>query len=1099
VGDDRGAETQPSASAPETTDAGPVVVGIGASAGGLAALKTMFARIEPTGRLAYVVVVHLSPDHESHLAELLQPSIPLPVQQVTETVRLEPDRVYVIPPNRNLTAVDTHLRLSPLEEQRSRRAPVDHFLRTLAATHDGHAVGVILTGSGSDGALGLKEVKLRGGLTIVQDPADAEYDGMPQGAISTGLVDLILPVAEIPAAIERYTAIEPRLHLPEGGHDATNEQAQMLQRLFGQVRARTGRDFSHYKRSTIVRRIRRRMQLAGIEDFGEYVVHVRDHTEEARQLADDLLITVSSFFRDPAIFDALESDVIPTLFEDKGPEDEIRVWSVGCATGEEAYSLAMLLLEAAERHDAPPRIQVFASDLHERSLERAREGLYTGDIETDVSGARLRRFFRPVDGSYQIRDEVRDVVMFASHNLLGDPPFSRLDLIACRNVLIYLQRGVQTDVMQVFHYALNAHGWLMLGSSETLEPSERFRVADQRRGLYRARNVAAEAPRLPLFPLARPRATILPPARPDAPRPVPLVQVHRRLIEEHAPPSALIGPDDKVLRLSAGAGRYFVLPAGELTASAFKLVRRELVVELRAGLHRVRTSGESFSSPPIAFDHDGAVERVVLHVHPSDVPEEDGFAIAVFQRLEVPAEAPLTDDDVTHEPASAIVEGRLTEAETDRDIARHRLQVIIEEYETSQEELRASNEELQSSNEELRSTLEELETSREELQSVNEELQTVNQENRHKVEELAQMSSDLQNLLAATDIATLFLDRELRILRFTPSVGELFNVLATDRGRPLSDISTKLSYDALVDDARLMLRHLAPIERELQDDRGRWYLTRMLAYRSAEDRIEGVVITFVDITSRKQVEEELREAHATLEARVEQGTRQVRELAGRLTLAEQEARRRIGQVLHDDLQQQLYGIRTKLSFVTDELAAGRVDTATAILTEVEGLLDESVDITRQLTVDLSPPLLESDGLAEALSWLVTHMADLHRLKVELDIARPVVVDDRHLRALLFQVARELLFNVAKHSGATEAGLHLSAADGEVLMVVSDAGRGFDLDEVGDRATGLGLPTIRERLRFAGGAVEIRSGVGNGTVVLVRAPIGSRSQHDGVVG
>ena len=1098
MGEDGRAGAEPTGSGRGTAATEPVVVGIGASAGGLAALKTLFAGIEPNGRLAYVVVVHLAPDHESHLAEILQPSSPLPVQQVTETVRLTADRVYVIPPNRNLSAVDTHLRLSPLEEQRSRRAPVDHFLRTLASNHDGHAVGVILTGSGSDGALGLKEVKLRGGLTIVQDPVEAEYDGMPRGAISTGLVDLVLPLAEIPAAIERYTATEPALHLPDEGHDATTEQARMLQRLFGQVRARTGRDFSHYKRSTIVRRIRRRMQLAAIADFGEYVDHVRDHSEEARQLADDLLITVSSFFRDPAIFDALESDVIPTLFEDKGPDDEIRVWSVGCATGEEAYSFAMLLVEAAERHDAPPRIQVFASDLHERSLERAREGVYTGDIETDVSGVRLRRFFKSVEGGYQVRDEVRDVVTFASHNLLGDPPFSRLDLIACRNVLIYLQRSVQVDVMQVFHYALRAQGWLLLGSSETLEPSERFRVADQRRGLYRARNVAAEAPRLPVFPLARPRGAAPRPPRPDAPRPVPLVQIHRRLIEEHSPPSALIGPDDKVLRLSAGAGRYFVLPAGELTASAFKLIRRELVVELRAGLHRVRASGESWISPPIAFDHDGAVERVELHVHRSEVPEEDGFAIAVFQRVEVSAEPPDGDDGAGHEPATAIVEGRLTEAETDRDIARQRLHVIIEEYETGQEELRASNEELQSSNEELRSTLEELETSREELQTVNEELQTVNQENRHKVEELARMSSDLQNLLTATDIATLFLDRELRILRFTPSVGELSNVLATDHGRPLSDISTKLGYDALVDDARLVLRHLAPIERELQDDRGRWYLTRILAYRSAEDRIEGVVITFVDITSRKQVEDELREAHATLEARVEQGTRQVRELAGRLTIAEQEARRRIGQVLHDDLQQQLYGIRTKLSFVTDELAAGRVDAATAILTEVEGLLDESVDITRQLTVDLSPPLLESDGLAEALSWLVTHMADLHGLQVEVDIAGPVVVDDRHLRALLFQVARELLFNAAKHSGVTEAGLHLSAADGEVLLVVSDAGRGFDLDEVGDRTPGLGLPTIRERLRFAGGTVEIRTGVGNGTVVVVRAPIGSRSQRDGAV-
>ena len=466
------------------------MVGIGASAGGLAALKSLLGQVEPDGRSAYVVVVHLSPDHDSHLAELLQPSIQLPVQQVTETVPLEADRIYVIPPNRNLSAVDTHLRLSPLEEQRALRAPVDHFLRTLAATHDGHSVAVILTGTGSDGALGLKEVKQRGGLTVVQDPSEAEYDGMPQAAISTGLVDLVLPLGEIPGAVERYTTTEPTLDLPEDGRDATTDQAQMLQRLFAQIRARTGRDFTHYKRSTIVRRIRRRMQIAAIEDFDEYVEYLRHHSDEARLLADDMLITVSSFFRDPANFEQLQSDVVPALFEGKGPGDEIRIWSVGCATGEEAYSLAMLLLEEAERHSDPPSVQVFASDLHERSLQRAREGLYTGDIESDVSAARLSRFFTRVDGSYRVREQVREIVTFASHNLLSDPPFSRLDLIACRNVLIYLQRSVQDDVLRVFHYALRPQGWLLLGSSETIEPSEQFRVADRQRSVYRSRNVA---------------------------------------------------------------------------------------------------------------------------------------------------------------------------------------------------------------------------------------------------------------------------------------------------------------------------------------------------------------------------------------------------------------------------------------------------------------------------------------------------------------------------------------------------------------------------------------------------------------------------------
>jgi two-component system CheB/CheR fusion protein len=1080
---------------PQPATDGVVVVGIGASAGGLSALKSLLGDIAPDGRSAYVVVVHLSPQHESHLAELLQPSVALPVQQVTETVPLLADRVYVIPPNRNLTAVDTHLRLSPLEEQRSRRAPVDHFLRTLASTHDGHAVAVVLTGTGSDGALGLKEVKQRGGLTIVQDPVDAEFDGMPRAAISTGLVDLVLPLREIPRSIKRYTSTEPALRLPDDGGQLDADQSQLLQRLFGQLRARTGRDFSHYKRSTIVRRIRRRMQMATIEDFETYVERVRDDPAEARALADDLLITVSSFFRDPSVFASLESEVIPGLFEGKGPNDEIRIWSVGCATGEEAYSLAMLLLEESERHDDPPSVRIFATDLHEPSLARAREGLYTGDIDADVPAARLRRFFKPTNGSYRIRDEVREIVTFASHNVLGDPPFSRLDLVSCRNLLIYLQRSVQFEVLQVFHYGLRPHGWLMIGSSETIEPSDQFRAAEPHRGLFTSRNVASGEPRLPHLPLARPRPATPPRVASGPSVPIALEDIHRRLIEERAAPSALVGPDDRVLRLSPGAGRYLVLPAGELTASIFKLARPELVIELRAGLYRARSDHQPWHSGPIRFESDGTTEHVVVHVHPSQVGDADGFSMVTFEPAAASAPPPAGAD-----AAGSLAATRLSDAEGERDVARQHLQAIIEEYETSQEELRASNEEMQSSNEELRSTLEELETSKEELQSMNEELQTVNQENRHKVEELAQMSSDLQNLLSATDIATLFLDRELRILRFTPSVGELFNVLATDRGRPLSDISTRLGYAELDADARRVLRHLAPIERELRDERGRWYLTRMLAYRSPDDRIEGVVITFVDITSLKSAEDGLREAHDTLEERVEEGTRQVRELAARLTVAEQEARKRIAQVLHDDLQQQLYGIRTKLSFVADELNGGSIAEAQAILGEVDTLLDESVDITRHLTVDLSPPLLSSDGLTEALSWLVPHMADLHGLEVELEIEAPPDVEDEHLRTLLFQVTRELLFNVAKHSGAELARVHVETIGDEIVLTVSDQGRGFNFDHVETmRPNGLGLSNIRERLRLAGGNVSIQTVLGSGTIVEVRAPIDGDppdpSEHD----
>jgi two-component system, chemotaxis family, CheB/CheR fusion protein len=423
------------------------VVGIGASAGGLGALKTFFKHVPKRCGISFVVVVHLSPEHESHLAELLQPHTGFPVQQVSQTTVLEPDHVYVIPPNANISTIDTHLRLSKLEERRQERAPVDHFLRAVAKTHDGNAVAVILTGTGSDGTLGIRDIKESGGLVIVQDPAEAEYDGMPQSAAATGMVDLILPVAEIPDAILRYAATQPRVVVPSEGEDLSHNQETLLQKVFAQLRARTDRDFSRYKRSTILRRVTRRMQLNYLEDLPKYLEHLRERPEEVRALADDLLITVTHFFRDSEVFEKLEKDILPSMFKNAGPNGTLRAWSVGCATGEEAYSLAVMLTEEAGRHEPPPQVQVFASDLHTRSLERAREGFYPGDIATDISPERLKRFFVKENGGYRVQKELRDRVIFAPHNILADPPFSRLDLISCRNLLIYLERDVQRDVI----------------------------------------------------------------------------------------------------------------------------------------------------------------------------------------------------------------------------------------------------------------------------------------------------------------------------------------------------------------------------------------------------------------------------------------------------------------------------------------------------------------------------------------------------------------------------------------------------------------------------------------------------------------------------
>ena len=836
----------------------PTVVGIGASAGGLQALKQFMAAVPRDSGLAYVVVMHLPSDRESHLADLLQPHASIPVTQVADNTALEPNHAYIIPPDCNLSAVDSHLRLTPLEKNRGSRAPVDHFFRTMAESLDGQAVAVVLTGTGSDGALGVRRVRERGGFVVVQDPTEAEFDGMPRSAIDSGAVDIVLPLEEIPQRILELDGTRPQVRLSDGadrGADGDEKgDGDPVPRILTQVRMRTGHDFSRYKRSTIERRIERRMQLNRLEKISDHLDVMRTSPQETAALADDLLINVTSFFRDRSVFEELERSVIPSLFEGKGPTNRVRVWSVGCATGEEAYTLGILLLEEASRREHPPQIQIFASDLHERSLHIAREGVYPETIATDVSPERLARFFQRENGGYRVRKELRELIVFAPHNLVRDPPFSHLDLIACRNVLIYLRPDVQNEVQEIFHYALHGEGYLLLGTAEMVNRSELFRLESKEHHLYRRRNAARADLRLPTFPMVATPVARAP--RSAAASPIETAAsygaLHQRMVERYAPPSLLVDAEHNVLHVSEQAGRYLQVPGGLPSTSVFRLVREELRTELRAALLLARERRTPFRSKPIPLHIDGELHNVLLRVSPAGSQETEGLALVIFDEIEA---APAGEE----QPAAAGPDAAaVREIENELEMTRGRLGTLVEEFESSQEEMRASNEELQSANEELRSTMEELETGREELQSINEELQTLNQENRHKVEELSQLSGDLQNLLKVTDIATLFLDRNLRINRFTPRVGELFNVRLSDRGRPLADLTHRLGYGGLLDDARQVLESLIPTEREVETHEGAWYLIRVLPYRTVEDRIEGVVITFVDITALKKTEGALR-------------------------------------------------------------------------------------------------------------------------------------------------------------------------------------------------------------------------------------------------
>jgi two-component system, chemotaxis family, CheB/CheR fusion protein len=828
----------------------PVIVGIGASAGGIHALQAFFESLPGDTGAAYVVIVHLDPAVRSELPAILAARTSMPVSQVVKAEDLQADHVYVIPPDRRLRLTDHEISTAEFDEPRGRRAPIDLFFRSLAEQH-GDGFAIILSGAGADGAIGVKDVKEAGGIILVQDPAEAEYPSMPRSAIATGIADLVLPVRELAGRLVRLIRSKYSTALD----DEQEVDEELLRRLLAHVRVRTGHDFSKYKRSTVLRRIMRRMQVTRTDDLKDYYDFLRENGEEAQALLGDLLISVTTFFRDADAFEALKTHVIPHLFDAKSVGDTVRIWVPGCATGEEAYSIAIIVLEEAARHDIRPAVQVFGSDLDTRALALAREGLYPAAIEADVSEERLRRFFVHEGDHYRVRRELRDIVLFAAHSVLKDPPFSRIDLISCRNLLIYLDRELQQQVCSTFHYALNPGGWLVVGSSETADnPPGLFVTLDRKSRIYQSSASASDKPRLLprlLGGLGTHEAYVAPgrPLTPSAA--LNEAAIHRQAIEQVAPPSVLVDNAHRVVHLSEHAGRFLQPSGGPMSGDVVDLARPELRFELRSALHRAFELGQSTLSLPILIRFNGAPHRVHFQVRPAleDNEARPRHALVLFIEGEAVEQDAVVPDQ---RAASDETVRRLSE---ELQLTQARLRTTREESEAANEELRAANEELQSINEEYRSTSEEFETSKEELQSINEELQTVNSELKLKLEAVSRAHSDLQNLMAATDFGTLFLDAGLRIKRFTKPVTEIFRVTPSDEGRPVTDFAHQLVYDDLVKDAETVLTHLSPIRREVRSRDNRWYDVRLRPYRTVDDKIDGVVITFVDTSDRKAWEE----------------------------------------------------------------------------------------------------------------------------------------------------------------------------------------------------------------------------------------------------
>jgi two-component system, chemotaxis family, CheB/CheR fusion protein len=852
-----------------------MLVGLGASAGGLEPLKQFFEMMPPDTGLAFVVIIHLSPEHASSLAELLQNRTRMPVRQVTEPVRVEPNRVYVIPPDKNLVMMDGHIALTGREGEAAKQVPVDLFFRTLAETYKHRAFAAVLSGAGTDGSVGVRSVKEAGGVCIAQDPREAEYEGMPRSAIESGAVDFVLPVADIPGKIVSLKRNAESIQLPAPEEGARNDLHEgELRELLALLRARTRHDFSSYKRATLLRRVERRLQVTESPDIAAYLGHVRRHPEELQGLLRDLLISVTNFFRDPETFGVMASQVMPRLLNSKGPGDQVRVWVPGCATGEEAFSLAMLLAEQSDLRAHAPAVQVFATDIDERAIATARASVYPDTIAADVSPERLKRFFMREGEYYRVRREIREMVLFAPHNVLRDPPFSKLDLVSCRNLLIYLNRQIQDRVLEIFNFALRADGYLLLGSSETADGVPAlFAPTSKKHRIYQRVRAPGAQMFAPALPVTGHRAAQ---ARPHAPlTPLPdnftFGELHFRLLEAYAPPSVLVTADYEIVHLSEHAGRYLRFAGGEPTRNLLRSVHPDLRLELRTLLLGAAQAGEPRAGSA-AVKFDGGGEHVVtLDVRPVSPPHSTpGFMLVLFKEAEEPAPRRAAEVVAAARAAPASqIEEAIHRFESELERTREQLRATVEEYETSTEELKASNEELQAMNEEMRSASEELETSKEEVQSLNEELTTVNNELKEKIEEVTLVNSDLINLMASIEIGTLFLDRHLRLTRYTPRVKEFFNIIPGDAGRPLAHITHRLGYDGLTEDAESVLRDPRTIEREVPAPDGRWLLARLAPYRTAEDKINGVVITFVDITDHRSAERKLRESEERLRLVVE--------------------------------------------------------------------------------------------------------------------------------------------------------------------------------------------------------------------------------------
>jgi two-component system CheB/CheR fusion protein len=830
------------------------VVGIGSSAGGVEALRAFFDRMPPTTGMAFVLVSHLPPDHDSLLTDILRRHTVMQVHTAKGGQRIEPNAIYVCPPNQILTVDEGALHLMPQPAERQRK-PIDVFLASLAAACAQASVGVVLSGSDSDGALGIKAIKEAGGLTLAQgsDGSKPLYSDMPNAAIAGGVVDIIASIEEMPSRLANYAQHfgELEAKVSDDSEKIGAGMANGYQPIYRILLNQVGHDFSGYKDKTFARRVRRRMQVLQLQQLEDYVARLRKDPEEVSLLFRDLLISVTSFFRDPEAFDVLGKSVIPAMLKDKGAADTIRVWVPGCATGEEVYSIAILLREHMDAMRTPPKLQIFATDIDEPALGIARAGRYPEQAVENVSADHLKKYFVVDDVSYVVGKSIRDLCLFSSHSVVRDPPFSRVDLISCRNLLIYLGPDFQGQVIPVFHFALRPGGYLFLGTSENVtRHGDLFAPMEKKQRIFQRRDHPVTPLRLPFL---TPHGRNFPPIRDIRQDPAAALatlrrSVETRVMERFAPAHVVVNSEGDILHFSARTGKYLEPASGTPNRQLLSMARRGLRLDLRAALREAVETRRRVERQNIEAEYEDRPFLVDLTIEPLGV-EPDPLFLVLF-------------DDAA-KPQHAVESGKLAggdhkhyeQIEQELRDTRDRLQATVEEYETAVEEMKSSNEELQSINEELQSTNEELETSKEELQSVNEELHTVNAELNSKVVEVDRAHTDLRNVFDSTQIATVFLDKNLVIRSFTPAVTQIFNLISGDRGRPLSDIVSRLETKDLARDVQTVFKRGEVVERNVRRIDGEAeYLMRILPYRNLKQVIDGVLVTFNDVSKMAEAE-----------------------------------------------------------------------------------------------------------------------------------------------------------------------------------------------------------------------------------------------------